>query len=100
MTSSQLSPEDTAQDAALDGDAAPATGREPDTATDSAADPAASVAPAAPENTGRTELDGPALENEEMRGATEELRSSEAKSAQAKEIAQDLVAKTEPERQD
>jgi hypothetical protein len=103
MTSGGLSPENTAQEAALDDDAAPTTGTEPDTASQSPSEPDSSSPPAtaaAPVGDGRTVLDGPALENEEMRGATEELRSSEQKSAQARDIAQDLVAKTEPDRQD
>jgi hypothetical protein len=102
MTSGGLSPENTAQEAALDDDAAPTTGTEPDTASQSPSEPDSSspATAAAPVGAGRTVLDGPALENEEMRGATEELRSSEQKSAQARDIAQDLVAKTEPDRQD
>jgi hypothetical protein len=102
MTSGGLSPENTAQEAALDDDAAPTTGTEPDTASQSPSEPDSSspATAAAPVGDGRTVLDGPALENEEMRRATEELRSSEQKSAQARDIAQDLVAKTEPDRQD
>ena len=38
----------------------------------------------------RTELDGPALENDEMRRATDDLRSSEDKSAQARDFAEQL----------
>ena len=43
-----------------------------------------------------TELDGPALENDEMRAGTADLQSSEKKSAEAREIADDLSAKTQP----
>jgi hypothetical protein len=42
----------------------------------------------------RTELDGPALENPEMRRATEDLQSSEEKTAQAREFSDDLVKQT------
>ena len=123
MTSSQSSPKDTAQDAAPDGDAAPAAGSEPDSAaaasapagapdaagTDAAASdagesdvaaPGNGSATSSPERATRTVLDGPALENEEMRGATEDLQSSETASAEAREIARDLSDATEPDRQD
>jgi hypothetical protein len=43
-----------------------------------------------------TELDGPALDNEEMHTATADLRSSQQKSAEAKEIVGDLVDDTLP----
>lgn len=45
-----------------------------------------------------TELTGPALENPEMHLATDDLQSSEAKSAEAREIADDLAASTQPDR--
>jgi len=43
-----------------------------------------------------TELDGPALENDEMRAGTADLQSSEKKSQEAREIADDLTSKTQP----
>ena len=72
----------------LDEDAAPAAGLDPDT-------------PAEPAGQGRrppdhTELDGPALENDEIRRATDDLQSSEVKSAAAREIVDELTAKTNP----
>lgn len=98
---------------ALDEDAAPADGLEPDTAGD-AAGTGSSSAPAdvgpssdqdgrsaiteshaEPPSTG-TELDGPALENDEMRSGTADLQSSEKKLAEAREIADDLTDKTQP----
>jgi hypothetical protein len=48
-------------------------------------------------DTGKTVLDGPALENEEMRRGTEELRSSQDKTDQAREFAADVARTTEPE---
>lgn len=45
----------------------------------------------------KTVLDGPALENEEMRRGTEDLRSSQDKTAQARDFADDVARKTEPE---
>jgi hypothetical protein len=45
----------------------------------------------------KTVLDGPALENEEMRRGTEDLRSSQDKIAQAREFADEVARKTEPE---
>lgn len=106
MTSSE-SPEDIGQGAALDDNAAPETGNEPDTPSESASDPAVSEdaltealeadGDAVPDQ--RTVLDGPALENDEMHKATDDLRSSEEKTGQAKEIASDFVARTEPDRQ-
>lgn len=51
--------------------------------------------PTAP--SGRTVLDGPALENEEMLRGTEDLRSSEDKVAQAREYADKVARRTEPE---
>lgn len=98
----------------LDRDAAPETGLDPDTATDTADAQDASAAPqpssapdeddrAAAEPAGqgprspdRTELDGPALENDEMRRATDDLQSSQAKSAAARKIVDELTAKTDP----
>jgi hypothetical protein len=75
---------------ALDDTAAPKTGSEPDTAPDAAGEEST------PTSRGGTELDGPALENPEMHRATEDLRSSEVKSQQAREIADDLAASTQP----
>ena len=57
---------------------------------------AAGEEPTAPD-AGRTVLDGPALENEEMRKGTEDLRSSEDKVAQAREFADEVARRTEPE---
>lgn len=99
MTSSE-SPEDTAQEAALDDDAAPGTGSDPDTPSESAADPAVSEealteaveADGEDAGNGRTELDGPALTNPEMHRATDDLQSSEAKSEQAREFAGEVAA--------
>jgi hypothetical protein len=112
----------------VDGEAAPTTGMEPDTAADAAgetdapvtADATAEVIPNTHPETGSTEpadddelpaaaakstvagvaadrtvLDGPALENEEMHRATDDLRSSEEKTAAAREFADEL-AKTQP----
>lgn len=45
----------------------------------------------------RTILDGPALENEEMRRGTEDLQSSQDKIAQAREFADEVARMTEPE---
>lgn len=104
MTSTE-SPENIGQESALDDNAAPTTGSEPDTSSEPASDPAVSeealteAVEADGADSGQTVLDGPALENEEMHKATDDLRSSEQKSAQAKEIADDFVAKTEPDRQ-
>jgi hypothetical protein len=120
-------------DTALDEDAAPGTGLEPDTAGDAAgsgsssaaadvgpvSDPdaraaqtpdGASTGAAEDESDGRsavteshaeppsdvTELDGPALQNDEMRAATADLQSSEKKSQEAREIAGDLTRDTQP----
>jgi len=47
-----------------------------------------------------TELDGPALENDEMRAGTAYLQSSEKKSQEAREIADDLTNKTQPSEPD
>ena len=77
---------------ALDENAAPQTGREPDTAPDAAGEESTPAA------RGGTELDGPALANPEMHRATEDLQSSEAKSAAALEIADELCARTQPDR--
>jgi len=99
MTASLPSGDGTVTDAptetALDGEASPETGLEPDTAPDAADDPNRSVSADAALGD-RTVLDGPALENEEMHRATDDLRSSEAKLADAREIAGDLAAKTQP----
>ena len=100
MTSSE-SPEDIGQGAALDDDAAPDTGSEPDTPSASASDPAVSEealteaveADGEGAGTGRTVLDGPALTNPEMHKATDDLQSSEEKSEQAKEFAGEVAAK-------
>jgi hypothetical protein len=77
---------------ALDENAAPETGSEPDTAPDAAG------GGSSPATRGGTELDGPALENPEMHRATDDLRSSEVKSAEARAIADDLAASTQPSR--
>ena len=77
---------------ALDENAAPPTGSEPDTAPDAAGEESTPTAG------GGTELDGPALENPEMHRATEDLQSSEAKSAAAREIADELAASTQRDR--
>jgi hypothetical protein len=81
---------DAPAESALDVDAAPETGNEPDTAADAAGEQSAPAASSG------TELDGPALENPEMRRATDDLRSSEVKTAGAREIADDLAARTQP----
>jgi len=93
---------DDSADAALDEDAPPATGLEPDTAADAPGEGGASadVAPT-PDQDGQpqavpTTLVGPALENVEMRRGTEDLQSSEEKLAQAKEYADAVAAKTLP----
>ena len=85
-------------DAALDQDAAPDEGAEPDTAgadeetaTDVDGVPASGADAAA-----RTVLDGPALENDEMRRGTADLQSSEGKIAEAREFASEVANKTEP----
>lgn len=77
---------------ALDENAAAQTGSEPDTAPDAAGEESTPAA------RGGTELDGPALQNPEMRRATDDLQSSEAKSAAAREIADELTASTQPDR--
>ena len=112
----------------VDGEAAPTTGMEPDTAADAAgetdaavtADATPEVVPNAHSESGSTEsadydertatatkskldravadrtvLDGPASENPEMHRATDDLRSSEEKTAAAREFADEL-AKTQP----
>ena len=66
---------------------------------DDAVDP---PTPEAAEGAGRadaatTVLDGPALDNEQMRRATEQLRSSQDKIAQAREFADEVARRTEPE---
>ncbi len=91
--------EDDVPAAALDEDAAPDTGLEPDTAPDAAGE---NAAPDGSESLdpgtagGRTVLAGPALENNEMRRGTDDLRSSEENSAEARQIADDLARRTEP----
>ena len=79
-------------ESALDDNAAPQTGSEPDTAPDAAGEESTPAA------RGGTELDGPALENPEMHRATEDLQSSETKSAEAREIADQLASSTQPDR--
>jgi hypothetical protein len=81
---------DSPSETELDDNAAPQTGTEPDTARDAGGEEST------PATRGGTELDGPALENPEMHRATDDLRSSEAKSAQAREFADDLAASTQP----
>ena len=92
MTASMPSGDGTVTDgptrSARDDEAAPGTGLEPD----AGADPSGETASPA----GRTILDGPALENAEMQLATDDLRSSEDKSAAAREIADQLAAQTLP----
>ncbi len=94
MTSSMPAGDGLTSDApaetALDENAAPAAGSEPDTAPDAAGEEST------PAVHGGTELAGPALENLEMHRATDDLRSSEHKSAQAREIADALSASTQP----
>ena len=112
MTTSMPSGDGTVTDApsqsALDDDAAPTTSLDPDapaaddaardapTPDGPAADDPAPDAPASNAPDGRTVLDGPALENREMHLATEDLRSSEDKTASAREIVSDLARKTQP----
>ena len=127
MTSAEGSPAGHSSEAALDEDAAPDTGLEPDTAGDAAgeddatapadqahtpnAEPDRTVENPAGVTTGkepaadshparahpeRAVLDGPALENDEMARATDDLQSSQDKSAAAKEIVADLIGKTQP----
>jgi hypothetical protein len=86
--------------AALDEDAAPDTGTEPDTAGPAdatAATDVEGVPNTGPDAAARTVLDGPALENDEMRRGTEDLTSSEDKIAEAREFAQDVSRHQEPE---
>lgn len=45
----------------------------------------------------RTVLDGPALQNEQMRRGTEDLRSSQDKIEQAREFADEVARRTDPE---
>ena len=120
MTTSMPSGDGTVTDSptesAVDEEAAPATGLDPDTAPDAAGETDTSVAAgedapvaagedkpvaanAAPEREAapvadRTVLDGPALQNPEMHRATEDLQSSEDKIADARQIADDLSAAT------
>ncbi len=91
--------EDDVPTAALDEDAAPDTGLEPDTAPDAAGEqpgPGGDESVDAGTAAERTELTGPALENDEMRRGTDALRSSEDNSAEARQIADDLARRTEP----
>jgi hypothetical protein len=90
---------DDTQRAALDEDAAPDTGSEPDTAgPEGATEPDVAGVPATgADEAARTILDGPALENEEMRRGTEDLQSSQDKIAQAREFADEVARTTEPE---
>jgi len=114
---------DAPSQSALDVEAAPGTGLGPDTAADAAGETDTSAASAAPESDpdtrggtasgaeqqpgsaatsngepgpgDRTVLDGPALQNEEMRRATDDLRSSQDKTAAARAFADEL-ARTQP----
>jgi hypothetical protein len=79
----------------VDQDAAPTTGLEPDTAADAAGETTSTPAGAPAD---RTVLDGPALENQEMHRATDDLRSSQDKTAAAREIADELASTTQPDR--
>ena len=91
-----------ATDAPVTGDATPEVGpnTHPETGSTPPADdderPATATTPKADRSVAdRTVLDGPALENEEMHRATDDLRSSEEKTAAAREFADEL-AKTQP----
>lgn len=122
----------TGPSSALDEDALPDTGTEPDTAETAAGQDQISAAPDAPHAAGpgaddtstpaetveaenpaaaqddldpdsrdnrpsdKVELDGPAVDNEEVRRATEDLRSSEDSIAEAREYAEDVRSHTEP----
>lgn len=82
---------------ALDSDAAPGTGTEPDTGMPAAAEPDVDGVPdAGPDAAARTLLDGPAGQNPEMRRGTEDLESSRDKLEQAREFADDVARRTEP----
>ena len=91
-------------DPALDEDAPPATGLEPDTATNAAGQGEVSASTDVPptpnqndeQTSATTTLDGPALENDEMRRGTEDLVSSEEKLAEARDYGDELTAKTLP----
>jgi hypothetical protein len=88
------------QSAALDDDAAPDTGLEPDTATDAVGEQGvAGSADVEPTNQPDQPVvvDGPAAENDEMRRGTSDLQSSTEKSAEAREIFNDLQRKVLPE---
>jgi hypothetical protein len=88
------------QSAALDDDAAPDTGLEPDTATDAAGEQGvAGSADVEPTNQPDQPVvvDGPAAENDEMRRGTSDLQSSTEKSAEAREIFNELQRKVLPE---
>lgn len=97
-TPSDPSEADDTSPASLDADAAPTDGREPDTAGPAdATDPDVDPVPATgPDAAARTVLDGPALENEEMRRGTQTLRSSEVKPAQAREFADEVARQADP----
>jgi hypothetical protein len=85
--------------AALDEDAAPATGLEPDTAPDAAGEtggPAVAEVDTPSAGPRLTQVSGAAAESDEMRGATDDLRSSEGKSQEARQIADDLSRRTDP----
>lgn len=77
----------------------PDSGTDTDTGTDSGTDTVDNTveAPDQVPAATRTELDGPALENEEMRRGTEDLRSSQDKIEQAREFADQVARATEPE---
>ena len=83
---------------ALDDDAAPGDGAEPDTGGPAAAgEPEVDRVPErGPDAAARTLLDGPAAENPEMRKGTEDLQSSQDKIAQARDFADDVARRTEP----
>jgi hypothetical protein len=85
--------------ASLDEDAAPRTGLEPDTAPDAAGEtggPAVAEADNPSAGPQLTQVSGAAAESDEMRGATDDLRSSEGKSQEARQIAGDLSRRTDP----
>jgi hypothetical protein len=96
---------DDSADPALDEDAPAATGVGPDAPSNAPGERevsgSADVANTADQDDGRppvahTTLDGPALENDEMRRGTEDLLSSEEKLAEAKEYRDEVAAKTPP----
>lgn len=93
MPENQTTPDDL-DNAALDEDAAPrpGTAEEPGSVAGSEPTPTPDAGPAG----AGTVLDGPALENEQMRRGTQDLQSSEAKIDQAREYAHDVARATEP----